>query len=159
QVTPEEVLLDDFGQARALRMVSGGKDDRREYEIPARTILVAAGTQPNTVAGREYPGTIALDGKYFQALDEHGAHATPEKITKPAAANVLMSLEPDGRAVSFFGDLHPSFAGNVVKAMASAKLGYPVISRKLAETAGGDVTAEALFAKLDDELRPRVHEV
>ena len=29
--------------------------------------------------------------------------------------------------VSFFGDLHPSFAGNVVKAMGSAKQGYPVV--------------------------------
>jgi NADPH-dependent glutamate synthase beta subunit-like oxidoreductase/NAD(P)H-flavin reductase len=160
QVTPEEVLLDNFGQARALRVSAGSKDHRQEYEIPARMILVAAGTQPNTVLGREYPGQIELDGKYFQALDEQGQPASPEKITKPAAANVLMSLQPDGRAVSFFGDLHPSFAGNVVKAMASAKRGYPVISRKLAErTADSGVTAEALVAQLDDELRPRVHEV
>ena len=43
-----------------------------------------------------------------------------------------MSVAPDGRAISFFGDLHPSFAGNVVKAMASAKQGYPVVSRMLA---------------------------
>ena len=42
-----------------------------------------------------------------------------------------MSVRPDGRAISFFGDLHPSFAGNVVKAMASAKQGYPVVSRML----------------------------
>jgi NADPH-dependent glutamate synthase beta subunit-like oxidoreductase/NAD(P)H-flavin reductase len=160
RITPEEVLLDNFGQARALRVISGDKDDRKEYEIPARMILVAAGTQPNTVLGREHPGQVELDGKYFQALDEQGTHATPERITKPAAANVLMSLQPDGRAVSFFGDLHPSFAGNVVKAMASAKLGYPVVSRRLGEqTTDTGVTAEALFARLDDELRPRVHEV
>ena len=43
-----------------------------------------------------------------------------------------MSLLPDGRAISFFGDLHPSFAGNVVKAMGGAKQGYPVVSRVLA---------------------------
>ena len=36
-----------------------------------------------------------------------------------------MSVRPDGRAISFFGDLHPSFSGNVVKAMGSAKQGYP----------------------------------
>jgi NADPH-dependent glutamate synthase beta subunit-like oxidoreductase/NAD(P)H-flavin reductase len=159
QITPEEVLLDNFGQACALRVSSGGKDDRQEYEIPARTLLVAAGTQPNTVLGREYPGAITLDGKYFQALDEQGGHTSPEKITKPAAANVLMSLEPDGRGVSFLGDLHPSYAGNVVKAMASAKQGYPVISRKLASTPPSGVTPDVLFARLDDELRPRVHEV
>ena len=43
-----------------------------------------------------------------------------------------MSIRKDGRGISFFGDLHPSFAGNVVKAMASAKQGYPVVSRLLA---------------------------
>jgi NAD(P)H-flavin reductase len=121
-------------------------------------VLVAAGTQPNTVLGREYAG-IELDGKYFQALGEDGQPATPEKTTKPSAVNVLMSLEADGRGVSFFGDLHPSYAGNVVKAMASAKQGYPIISRKLAEKPAGDVTPDALFAKLDDELRARVHEI
>jgi hypothetical protein len=46
-----------------------------------------------------------------------------------------MSLRPDGRAVSFFGDLHPSFAGNVVKAMGGAKQGYPVVTRTLARVA------------------------
>ena len=35
----------------------------------------------------------------------------------------------DGRFMSFFGDLHPSFAGNVVKAMGGAKQGYPVRDR------------------------------
>ena len=29
--------------------------------------------------------------------------------------------------LAFFGDLHPSYSGNVVKAMASAKNGYPQI--------------------------------
>ncbi len=46
-----------------------------------------------------------------------------------------MSIRADGRGISFFGDLHPSFAGNVVKAMASAKQGYPVVSRLLARRA------------------------
>ena len=40
--------------------------------LPARTILVAAGTQPNTVLAREDPTHVALDGRYFQALDEDG---------------------------------------------------------------------------------------
>ena len=101
--------------------------------MPARTILVAAGTQPNTVLAREDPEHVALDGRYFRALDEEGNPATPERVAKPAEARVLMSLMEDGRAVSFFGDLHPSFAGNVVKAMGGAKQGYPVVSRMLAQ--------------------------
>ena len=58
---------------------------------------------------------------------------SPERVAKPEAVRVLMSLLPDGRAVSFWGDLHPSFAGNVVKAMGGTKQGYPVISRMLAK--------------------------
>jgi len=162
QLAPDEVLLDERGHARALRVRTPAGDGTgpTELEIPARTILVAAGTQPNTVLGRENPDQIWLDGKYFQAFDERGARVTPQRVTKPASVDVLMNLQPDGRAISFFGDLHPSFAGNVVKAMASAKQGYPVITRRLAaHTPASDVTPAALFARLDDELRATVHEV
>jgi NAD(P)H-flavin reductase len=62
--------------------------------------------------------------------------------------------------VSFFGDLHPSFSGNVVKAMASAAQGYPIVSRMLARVASaarcGD---DAFFSMLNDTLRARVERV
>jgi hypothetical protein len=104
----------------------------RQVVLPARTILVAARTQRNTVLGREDPANIAVDGRHFRALDEDGNPVTPERVAKPSAVRVLTSLRPDGRGVSFFGDLHPSFSGNVVKAMGGATLGYPVVSRMLA---------------------------
>jgi NAD(P)H-flavin reductase len=64
----------------------------------------------------------------------------------------------DGRFISFFGDLHPSFFGNVVKAMGSAKRGYPVVSRLLAaRPAVGD--AAAIRAAADEALSARVHAV
>jgi NAD(P)H-flavin reductase len=165
RLTPEEVLLDRFGCARALRLSSQAEVESNpgaaplEVVLPARTILVAAGTQPNTVLGREEPQHVSIDGKYFQAFDENGQKVTPERITKPSAAHVLMSVRSDGRSISFFGDLHPSFAGNVVKAMASAKQGYPVVSRMLAKQQPSAVAPEALMARLDDELRPIVHAV
>ncbi len=68
-------------------------------------------------------------------------------------------MREDGRAISFFGDLHPSFAGNVVKAMGGAKLGYPVVSRTLAKRKPEAPAPQQLIATLDDELRPRVHAV
>src|SRR5262249_13312124 len=129
----------------------------REVVLPARSILVAAGTQPNTVLGREEPQHVRIDGKYFQSFDEDGRKVAPERITNPAAAHVLMSLRADGRAISFFGDLHPSFAGNVVKAMASAKRGYPVVSRMLARLAPSTLAPSALIARLTGELRATVH--
>jgi NAD(P)H-flavin reductase len=164
RLTPQEVVLDCFGSAQALRLSAPAESEgaaaaTREIVIPARSILVAAGTQPNTVLGREEPQHLRIDGKYFQAFDEDGRAVTPERITKPAAAHVLMNARADGRAISFFGDLHPSFAGNVVKAMASAKRGYPVVSRMLARLAPSAVAPAALVARLDDELRASVHAV
>jgi NADPH-dependent glutamate synthase beta subunit-like oxidoreductase/NAD(P)H-flavin reductase len=165
RLTPEEVVLDEFGCARALRLSSSAKADSDpgappiEVVLPARSILVAAGTQPNTVLGREDPQHVAIDGKYFQAFDESGQKVKPERVTKPSAVHVLMSVEADGRAISFFGDLHPSYAGNVVKAMASAKQGYPVVSRMLARREPSAIAPETLIARLDDELRATVHAV
>jgi NADPH-dependent glutamate synthase beta subunit-like oxidoreductase/NAD(P)H-flavin reductase len=170
-LTPEAVEVDLFDQAAALKLTRhaapevGGhrpapdQGPGEEVVLPAKTILVAAGTQPNTVLAREDPQHVALDGRYFRALDEDGRPAAPERVAKPAAVRVLMSLLADGRAVSFFGDLHPSFAGNVVKAMGGAKLGYPVVSRMLAKRPPAAPAPATLKARLDDELRARVHRV
>ncbi|KAF0143996.1 MAG: hypothetical protein FD153_386 [Rhodospirillaceae bacterium] len=72
--------------------------------------------------------------------------------------HVLTAVHDDGRAISFFGDQHPSFAGNVVAAMASARQGYPVVSRILTRRS---LTTDgaALMARLNDLLRPVVHKV
>ena len=60
--------------------------------LPAKSILVAAGTQPNTVLGREDPDNVFLDGKWFQAVDEDGQPVKPERVAKPKASRVLMSI-------------------------------------------------------------------
>ena len=127
--------------------------------LPAKSILVAAGTQPNTVLGREDPEHVFLDGKWFQAVDDDGQPVKPERVAKPKASRVLTSLRPDGRGVSFFGDLHPSFAGNVVKAMASAKRGYSVVSRQLARKQPVAPEPKALMITLNAELRAIVHSI
>ena len=162
------VDVDGRGHARALRLnrqqhVRDGDGwitlDAVE-SLPARSVLVAAGTQPNTALGREFPDCYALDGRYFQAVDEDGRPVTPERIAKPGDVRILTALRGDGRALSFLGDVHPSFAGNVVKAMASAKQGYPVISRMLARVEpASDVPAADFAARLNDALRATVHEV
>jgi NAD(P)H-flavin reductase len=156
-LVPEEVLVDAAGAARALRLVRTSSG--AEVILPARTILVAAGTQPNTVLAREDESNVTLDGRFFQAIDEQGRPVKPERTSKPEDVYVLMSLRPDGRAISFFGDLHPSFSGNVVKAMGSAKQGYPVVSRVLSRLTASSPAPERLRDRLDDELRPRVHDV
>jgi NADPH-dependent glutamate synthase beta subunit-like oxidoreductase/NAD(P)H-flavin reductase len=161
-LSPKAVEVDRWGQAAALRLtrVAATPDQTaEELVLPARTILVAAGTQPNTVLAREDPDNVTLDGRHFRALDEDGNPAEPERVAKPAAVRVLTHLRPDGRAVSFFGDLHPSFSGNVVKAMGGATLGYPVVSRMLARREPSLPAPPELRAGLDDGLRARVVEV
>jgi NAD(P)H-flavin reductase len=153
-LTPREVLLDTYGCARALRL--SGDAAKHAIDLPARSILVAAGTQPNTVLAREEPQHIALDGKHFQAFDETGQKVTPDRITKPSAAHVLAHVRSDGRTISFFGDLHPSFAGNVVKAMASGKQGYPAVTRMLQRCGPSSQSPQEIINRLDAELRPTV---
>ncbi len=158
-VTPVAVEIDRFGHAAALKVQVREGEAVHDRTLSARAILVAAGTQPNTVLGREDPDHVELDGKYFQAFDEDGNKVTPERIAKPQAVRVLMHIAPDGRAVSFFGDLHPSFAGNVVKAMASTKQGHPVVSRMLARLPAVSGDPRALLARVNAEWRATVHAV
>jgi NADPH-dependent glutamate synthase beta subunit-like oxidoreductase len=155
QVTPLGVEIDQFGHAKGLKVKTA---DGSEMVLPARSIIVAAGTVPNTILARE-DGRVHLDGKYFQAIDEDGKPVHPEKLTKPSTPMMLISAEGMDGSLSYFGDLHPSYAGNVVSAMASAKQGYPVISRTLAKRAKSATTPAALFAKANQEFRATVQKV
>ncbi len=155
-LTPREVEVDRFGHAAALHARHSGGGD---VSLPARAILVAAGTQPNTVLARE-DGRIVVDGKYFQALDEVGKPVTPVRgLAKPDVTRVLMHRAADGRFISFFGDLHPSFFGNVVKAMGGAKRGYPIVTRALHAHEPSGVSGAALIARCRDELTATVRAV
>ncbi|MFN0040884.1 MAG: FAD-dependent oxidoreductase [Burkholderiales bacterium] len=164
-LTPVAVEVDSFGHARALTLTSRNEDNEGKSthltrSLPARSILVAAGTQPNTVLAREDQHNFQLNGRYFQACDETGNPVTPEKSAKPATPHVLLSRRDDGRFVSFFGDLHPSFSGNVVKAMGGAKQGFPVVSRVLSKVQPSFAANDAaFFGHLNDQLRATVQEI
>ena len=166
-LSPTRVDIDEYGHARSVqfavqKMGADGKwAEAGVTELPARSLLVAAGTQPNTVLAREDAGHFKLDGKYFEACDENGEPVKPERaISKPQRADVLLHRQGDGRFISFFGDLHPSFFGNVVKAMGGAKQGYPVVTGVLSRISPASTLTDAAFLeKMNAELRPVVHEV
>jgi NADPH-dependent glutamate synthase beta subunit-like oxidoreductase len=123
-LSPVAVDVDNYGAARGVRFAreSGLGGESAEHWLSAHTVFVAAGTQPNTVLAREDAAHFQLDGRYFQACDEDGRPLRPERaISKPERADVLLSRLPDGRFASFFGDQHPSYFGNVVKALGSAR--------------------------------------
>lgn len=154
QATPLEVLVDAAGHADGLKIAH----PQGERVLKARSILVAAGTQPNTVMVREPMGRVqlTLDGKYFQAIDASGAPVSPQKVSKPDTPQVLAARHSDGRMVSFFGDQHPSFAGNVVKAMGSAKQGAPVVKALLEGRAPQHPNAAALIAATKADLTAHI---
>jgi NADPH-dependent glutamate synthase beta subunit-like oxidoreductase/NAD(P)H-flavin reductase len=137
--------------------------------LPARSVMVAAGTSPNVTYEKEAPGTFQLDAKrrFFQAhrIDRD---AEGRLVPVPDCCGFFTSYESDGRFVSYYGDNHPRFAGNVVKAMASAKNGYPHVvalfadELKRLDPAGQDARDRAWRAfatRLDRELTATVEEV
>ena len=189
---PVAAIADEHGHLRAMRFrklaasgepSAGAAADVRggagtspsEIEVPLRSLFVAAGTSPNTIYEQEHPGTFATDGKFFQRyeprwkdgkVDLEPMHDTAApKIGAPAP---LTSYRKDGKFISFYGDNHPVYAGNVVKAMASAKDGYPRVVKLHADTIGAadpagqrdrDASLRALFSRLDDLLVARVVDV
>ncbi len=167
-VDPRAVQVDGYGAAagltvrRQVRGEDGHWSDGDEITMPARAIFIAAGTSPNTVLAREDATHFKLDGKYFAAVDATGASVKPASaISKPAQAQVLMSRAADGRFVSFFGDLHPSYFGNVVKALGSAKQGFPVVTQALRQRAPapGEDQGRAFLERLNTDWRATVHAV
>jgi NADPH-dependent glutamate synthase beta subunit-like oxidoreductase/NAD(P)H-flavin reductase len=166
-LNPEEAVVDENNHVQAMRFSAPG----RKVELPARAVMVAAGTTPNITYEKEHPGSFQMDSKkkFF------AAHRAVKKTdgswdVEAAGAGVgfFTSYSKDGRLVSYYGDNHPLYAGNVVKAMASARDGYPKVVELFADQlatidAGKQGERDAQWKKLtehlDNELIARVSEV
>ncbi|MBL8609844.1 MAG: FAD-dependent oxidoreductase, partial [Myxococcales bacterium] len=167
-MSPTEAVLDARGHVDALKFKRAA--DGAEIVIPARTVCVAAGTSPNIIYEKEHEGSFALDAKkqYFQA---HAATVSPNGDVELAVAKPIdgffTSYKKGKRVVSFYGDNHPYYAGSVVKAMASAKDGFPYVCALFPEVASldpkgqpaRDASLRAFFTHLDSELLAHVVEV
>ncbi|MFI5395769.1 MAG: FAD-dependent oxidoreductase [Candidatus Binatia bacterium] len=138
-MSPLASVLDEFGHVYTVRCTrmqlreGKWKDTGETVDFPARTVVVAAGTNPNVVYEMEHPGTFEIDERrscfaMHRLVD--GAEGTRHlEPVSDGGAGFFTSYEKDGRFVTFYGDAHPVFAGNVVKAMASARFGYREIAR------------------------------
>ncbi|MCK6548516.1 FAD-dependent oxidoreductase [Myxococcota bacterium] len=162
-LAPVEAIADQNGHVSALRFT---RADKSELVLPARSVMVAAGTTPNTIYEKERPGTFELDEqrKFFKAFKlEAGGDAPVLAPAGKGGDGFFTSYRgPGGRLVSFYGDNHPKYAGNVVKAMASAKHGHKEVVRLFAgatPSTKGRPDFDQLLAKLDDELLVTVHQV
>jgi NADPH-dependent glutamate synthase beta subunit-like oxidoreductase/NAD(P)H-flavin reductase len=143
---PIEAIADEYGHLRAMAFTRKNAEGALErIELAARLVLVAAGTVPNVTYEKEHGGSFQLDGrqKFFQgfrALER----ADGTFGLAPDADGFFTSYQQGGRFVSYYGDNHPRYNGNVVKAMASAKHGYPQVRRLF----------EAQLAALDPAAQP-----
>ena len=149
-MSPLEAIEDQYGHLQAVRFEKLTEQEGKwrkteELQIPLRGLFIAAGTAPNTIYQSEHPGTFVMDRKFYKrhepvwsegqtrlAVSEDEAQV---KVGKPAP---FTSYHHQGRFISFYGDNHPVYAGNVVKAMASAKDGYPYIVKLFAEELAGN---------------------
>ncbi|MCF7988161.1 MAG: FAD-dependent oxidoreductase [Methylovulum sp.] len=171
-MSPTAASADEFGHLQAVQFDKLNLDQGRwqssgqTIDIPLRSLYIAAGTSPNTIYQSEYPDTFVMDKQFFQRHEpEYSANgltlvpmsdATKPKLGKPAP---LTSYQKDGKYISFYGDNHPVYAGNVVKAMASAKHGYPYVVNLFAnelaqlnpaEQETRNAALSQFFAKLDE---------
>jgi NADPH-dependent glutamate synthase beta subunit-like oxidoreductase/NAD(P)H-flavin reductase len=154
---PKEIVADDRDHVTAMRL----EGPTGTVELPARTVLVAAGTSPNIIYEKERPNSFQLDSKrrYFQGFRAERVNGA--MTLTPDPAGFFTSHNDDGRLISYYGDNHPRYAGNVVKAMASAKDGYRHVRALFDEALAGldaaaqpsrDAAWNRLVSTLDGEL-------
>ncbi|HEX8638705.1 MAG TPA: hypothetical protein VF692_11620, partial [Pyrinomonadaceae bacterium] len=179
-MSPTEAVPDEHGAVKALvfekqnyNPETGKFSNAGEFvELAARTVCVAAGTSPNVIYEKEKPGTFQLDEwrQFFKPfkVEKNGDGKFHVAEVAKGETGFFTSYESDGKFISYYGDNHPQYAGNVVKAMASAKNGYKRVVEIFAEElatrgdlpqAERDVIFDSLEATLDEQLRAYVVKV
>jgi len=179
-MNPTEAVPDEFNAVKAIKFerlehdAETGKfkptGDIREF--PARTVCVAAGTSPNVIYEKEKPGTFQMDEwrQFFKPFNAvHNADGKVELVeAAKGETGFFTSYNSGGKFISYYGDNHPKYAGNVVRAMASAKHGYEHVAHLFQNEiarAGEmpqserDAIFDRLEATLDEQLRAFVVKV
>jgi NADPH-dependent glutamate synthase beta subunit-like oxidoreductase/NAD(P)H-flavin reductase len=177
-MSPLSADADEYGHLNAVDFEKLILEDQRWkssgeiVKVPLRSLYVAAGTSPNTIYQSEYPDTFIMDKWFFQRYEPEITADSVElvamhdeampKLGKPAP---LTSYQKEGKYISFYGDNHPVYAGNVVKAMASAKNGYPYVvklfeqqlaSLNPAQQPERDAALQAMFSRLDADFKATI---
>ncbi|MGA8259761.1 MAG: FAD-dependent oxidoreductase [Arenicellales bacterium] len=165
---PVRAELDRYGHVETLvcrprvkkegRWIASGK----EVTLPARAILVAAGTFPNTIYEHEHPGTFQIEDNHFATHVEHSNALQPVRVAEHCKApefGPFTSYLEGRHNVSFLGDAHPVFNGSVVKAIASSARSYPEVLKALAATPERDADLAAFQDRVRFSLDVRVASV
>ncbi len=169
---PAAVDLNQFGLSEALvcyrrvkKNVNDWETTQEEIRLPARSIFVATGTQPNTAYEFEHRGTFNRVGLQYQHYEDnegelvvaHGVEHCKDPLFGP-----FTSYHKHEKRVSLVGDTHPVFHGNVVKAIASGMRTYPKILSVLKNRLGqlGDEKEYQFFSeKMQHEFHASVKQI
>ncbi len=176
-MNPSEAVPDEHGAVKELIF------ERQNYDaetgkfsnsgefitLGAKTVCVAAGTAPNVIYEKENPGTFKLDkwNQFFEPYKviKNGDGKFHLSEIEAGETGFFTSYEHDGKFISYYGDNHPKYAGNVVKAMASAKHGYAKVAELFADEIAEkgllsqtekDAIYDKLEATLEEQLRATV---
>lgn len=156
---PAEVILNAHGECETLVCHRRQKNNAGEWEtsndeiqMPARSIFVATGTQPNIAYEFEHRGTFNRVGVHYQHYENrHDELIVAHGIShcKDPDFGPFTSYQKNDHRVSLVGDSHPVFHGNVVKAIASGMRTYPKILDLLHKKLGqrGDENEYQLFSE------------
>ncbi len=172
KINPVEAVPNEYGAIKELIFKKQDKDADGKWidleetiNVPAKTVIIAAGTSPNVIYEREHKGTFELDEwkQFFQTykLGEDGGLIKAGKDE----TGFFTSYHDDGKYITVYGDNHPRYAGNVVKAMASAKDGFKELVKIFPGYTDNEYSTEnegkfkALVEKLDSDFLAVVEEV
>ncbi|MBC8144350.1 MAG: pyridine nucleotide-disulfide oxidoreductase, partial [bacterium] len=195
-LSPIAVNDDRYGASESVDFERQAIDDNGKWRatgdvvtMRARSIMIAAGTSPNTIIDRENPRGFEYDqwNQFFApfvaapARPVNGVvNGSPSANGKQTLGEILFhkaergevgfftSYNQNGKLISYFGDNHPKYAGNVVKAMASARDGYPQIVELFADRnrsldpsqqPARDDEWNSFVDELDRRIVARVHDV
>jgi NAD(P)H-flavin reductase len=136
-IEPNHVDLNEHGHVEALNCLKRFKDHTNTWltstdkiRLPARSILVATGTQPNTAYEFEHRGTfnrLNLQYQHYEQINNKLTVAHGVTHCKDPDFGPFTSYDKNDHRISLVGDTHPVFHGSVVKAIASGMRTYPKI--------------------------------
>lgn len=131
---PKAIVLDKDGFVAGLDCYLGEQSE----VIAAKSVWSAIGSKLNVAYSFEHPGEIEKKADFcYQSYGWHigedlkmeEIEHCKDKLNMPHIP-IFTSVKVNA-GVSFIGDTNPAFHGSVVKAMASAKRGYPSIMNRL----------------------------
>lgn len=158
QLNPEGVELDQFGHVKSIRFLKAGEE---EVVVPAKCVLVAAGTAPNTIYATEHEGSLEVESDHhFQGYDIDGNKFEFEWGTNNKEEFApFTSFRRGEKRVSYIGDTHPTFNGNVVKAIASAKKASVHVMEALNRLPANEMPNEELSNLLEEGLTATIQSI